>query len=374
MDMMKRHIQSLTVMTMLGITLVACEPRSIASRGIEAQPVASAPPVAEPSQLPKPIKAAPDEPQPIAKEAEHAMLAGPNAVPKDTRVVVNIPAFRMDVFSNGTLIKSYTIGIGYPQFPIPTGLQKADLIIFNPTWTPPHSSWVNSMNVAPGQVISAGSKSNPLGPIKIPIGSPSLIHGGKPISKIGTFASHGCVGLTNDQVKDFATVLAQAAGNELTGETLADYLKSRTRTRTLKLNNVVPVELRYETIVIEDGRLYIHKDVYGKRTNTEENLRAAFAANGLSFDNLSEAEKAQALEALTAMSAEQRKVGVSKRFQKTIGTTTALNEQREAAERVKKLRNQKEVSIEIAALIGKGYPAAANLDDGKGVSGSVAQR
>src|SRR5439155_13496342 len=31
------------------------------------------------------------------KEAEPTMLKGPNAVPKDTRIVVNIPAFRMDV-------------------------------------------------------------------------------------------------------------------------------------------------------------------------------------------------------------------------------------------------------------------------------------
>ncbi|MCA1605256.1 MAG: L,D-transpeptidase, partial [Acidobacteria bacterium] len=48
---------------------------------------------------------------------ENAVLPGPNAVPKDTRVVVNIPAFRMDVFNEGSLIKSYKIGIGYPEFP-----------------------------------------------------------------------------------------------------------------------------------------------------------------------------------------------------------------------------------------------------------------
>src|SRR5207237_4027656 len=44
-----------------------------------------------------------------AKEAGPTMLKGPNAVPKDTRIVVNIPAFRMDVFENGSLIKSYKI-------------------------------------------------------------------------------------------------------------------------------------------------------------------------------------------------------------------------------------------------------------------------
>src|SRR5262245_30890559 len=49
----------------------------------------------------------------------------PNAVPKDTRIVVNIPAYRMDLFRDGSLIKSYKIGIGYPEFPLPQGLRKA---------------------------------------------------------------------------------------------------------------------------------------------------------------------------------------------------------------------------------------------------------
>ena len=104
---------------------------------------------------------------------------GPNAVPVDTRVVVNIPAYRMDLFQDGKLIKSYKIGIGYPEFPLPQGVRKAQSIIFNPTWTPPDSPWVASMkDVAPGELVEAGSKLNPLGPIKIPIGMPSLIHGG----------------------------------------------------------------------------------------------------------------------------------------------------------------------------------------------------
>ncbi|HKS08472.1 MAG TPA: L,D-transpeptidase, partial [Pyrinomonadaceae bacterium] len=131
------------------------------------------------------------------------MLKGPNAVPTDTRVVVNIPAFRMDLFQDGSLVKSYKVGIGYPEFPLPLGLRKAQTVIFNPSWTPPDSPWVAKMkNATPGETIEPGSKDNPLGPIKIPIGLPSLIHGGKSPARIGKFASHGCVGLTNAQIKD----------------------------------------------------------------------------------------------------------------------------------------------------------------------------
>jgi lipoprotein-anchoring transpeptidase ErfK/SrfK len=309
------------------------------------------------------------------KDAEPTMLKGPNAVPKDTRVVVNIPAYRMDVFQTGSLIKSYKVGIGYPEFPLPQGLRKAQLIIFNPTWTPPDSPWVNSMAVTPGEVIAAGSKQNPLGPIKIPIGSPSLIHGGKPLAKIGTFASHGCVGMTNGQVKDFAKLLAQASHTELADQTIAAYLKNRTKTRTVKLANLVPVELRYETIVVEDGRLHIYRDVYDQNTNTEENLRAVLEANGMSFEDLGAKEKAQVLDALNAMSRNPRKQPTPKPGvvgnQNAADKLARANERKAEAERQKKLRNRKEIVIEIALLNGKGYPAPANLDSGAGTQVSA---
>ena len=311
-----------------------------------------------------------------AKDAEPAMLKGPNAVPPDTRIVVNIPAFQMDVFSKGVLIKSYKVGIGYPQFPLPQGMRQAQMIIFNPTWTPPDEPWVASMKgVAVGQSVAAGSKLNPLGPIKIPIGAPSLIHGGKPLAKIGTFASHGCVGMTNSQVRDFARVLARVSETDLSDETIADYLSRRTRTQVVKLNKLVPVELRYETIVFEDGKLHIYRDVYDQNTNTEENLRAVLEANGTNLDSLNTEEKAQLLDAVNAMSRHPKKQPTPK---PTIATPAnsadaiaAANERKAEAERQKKLRSQKEIVIEITALIGKGYPAPVNLDSGTGTVASA---
>ena len=245
-----------------------------------------------------------------AEAPENAVLPGPNAVPKDTRVVVNIPAFRMDVFKEGSLVKSYKIGIGYPEFPLPTGLRKAQTIIFNPTWTPPDEPWVAKMkNVSVGEKVAAGSKLNPLGPIKIPIGLPSLIHGGKSPAKLGTFASHGCVGLTTAQVQDFAKLLAQVAGSEISDAAIKSYFADKTKTRVVKLNHVVPVELRYETIVVEDGKLHIYRDVYDQDTNTEANLRAVLEANGIKLEDLGEEERAQVLDALNAMSAHPLKKG-----------------------------------------------------------------
>ena len=260
------------------------------------------------------------------------MLPGPNAVPTDTRIVVNIPAFRMDLFQNGSLVKSYKIGIGYPEFPLPQGLRKASQIIFNPTWTPPDSPWVAKMkNVTAGETVKAGDKDNPLGPIKIPIGLPSLIHGGKAPAKIGKFASHGCVGLTTEQVKDFAVLLAHASNtNDISQQSIASYLKDKERTQSVKLNKAVPVELRYETIVLEDGKLHIYKDVYAQDTNTEENLRQTLLAHGINFEDLSEQQRTEALAAL------------------------------------KGPKPKNEVVIDLVGVSQKGYPAPVNLDTGSG--------
>lgn len=306
----------------------------------------------------------------------------PNFVPKDTRIVVNIPAFRMDVFKDGSLVKSYKVGIGYPAFPLPTGVRKAEIIIFNPTWTPPDEPWVAGMkNISVGKAVAAGSKLNPLGPIKIPIGAPSLIHGGKSPAKIGTFASHGCVGLTNAQVRDFAKVLAEAAGTELSDGMMQSYLKNRTRTQVVKLKQIVPVELRYETIVLEDGLLHIYRDVYNQDTNTEANLRAVLEANGLKLEDLGEEERAQVLEALNAMSLHPLKQKAKakpggKPSDTAISSSSpgaATNDKKdEVASRKPIDKNQKEVVIELVALRGRGYPAAVNLSTGTGNPAPVA--
>lgn len=305
-----------------------------------------------------------------AQPASPNVAGGPNAVPTDSRIVVNAPAYRMDVFDGGRLVKSYKIGIGYPQFPLPTGLRKARVIIFNPTWTPPDEPWVAKMkNIAAGEKVAAGSKLNPLGPIKIPIGGPSLIHGGKSPAKLGTFASHGCVGLTTPQIQDFAKLLAQLGGSNLTDAELADYARDRTQTKQLKLERPMPVELRYETIVVEDGKLHIYRDVYDQETNTEENLRAVLEANGVRLEDLTEAERTQVFDALAQMSGkpapgagpkESSSPGASaqpspvEKRSKSGKSTTAIG------------KNQKEVVIEIAALKGKGYPSPVALDTGSG--------
>ena len=327
-----------------------------------------------------------------ATTASATPAAAPRAavgVPQDKRVVVNAPAFRMDLFEGGKLIKSYKIGIGYPEFPLPTGLRRADTIIFNPTWTPPDEPWVESpgSKVKVGKKIEAGDKLNPLGPLKIPIGLPSLIHGGKAPAKLGGFASHGCVGLTNSQANDFAKRLAQLGGTPLSDEQIAEYEKNKTETRPVKLSQAVPVELRYETITVEDGKLHIYRDLYDRGTNNEENLRNVLQAYGVSLDQIGDSKRAEVMRALDQMARgaggkpvpdapatnpSDRAKGNSSAGSSTSASSRKGDKSKEEAKAgnivngkvTRSIKGGKEIVVEIPALLGKGYPAPVDLDAG----------
>ena len=284
-----------------------------------------------------------------------SVRALPNSIPTDSRIVVNAPAYRMDVFRDGKLTKTYKVGIGYPEFPLPVGLRKASEIIFNPTWTPPDEPWVKG-KIQPGKKVEAGSKLNPLGPIKIPIGLPSLVHGGKDPSRLGTFASHGCVGLTNGGVQDFARELSALSGSEITPQEIKDFTKQKTETKNIKLTNPVPVELRYETIVVEDGKVLIYRDVYERGTNTEENLRNVLQVYGVSLEGISEHERAALREALEKMAVDARGERVAEP-----SNQNENSEKNNSSKVTRNIKGEKSITIEIASLRGKGYPAPVDL-------------
>lgn len=286
--------------------------------------------------------------------------AQPNSVPNDTRIVVNIPGYRMDIFQNGQLKKTYKIGIGYPEFPLPTGLRKADTIIFNPTWTPPDETWVKG-KFQPGKKVEAGSKDNPLGPIKIPIGLPSLIHGGKAPARLGTFASHGCVGLTNGQIQDVAIQLSSLTGPPLGEADVKQRLAEKTETKQVKLNSPIPVELRYETIVVEDGKLKIFRDVYERGTNNEDNLHRVLQAAGVSLDDLNGPDREKILAGLKQMAYDALGNPVDENATNNDNNSNKKNAANSSGKVTKNIKGQKEIVFELPQLKGKGYPAPVNL-------------
>jgi hypothetical protein len=291
----------------------------------------------------------------------------PNFVPKDTRIVVNAPAFRMDVFEKGRLIKTYKVGIGYPEFPLPTGMRRADTVIFNPNWTPPDEPWVHG-KFAPGRKVSAANELNPLGVVKIPIGMPSLIHGGKPLEKIGKLASHGCVGLTNKQVLDLVPIILRLGQSDLPAKTVRSLEKHKRQMKAIKLAVPVPIDLRYETIVAENGCLRIYRDVYERGTNTLENAKAVLAIYDIKYEQLSAQEQSELEVALGEMNrdARGREIAAADSLAPSKGGVPASKLARAKKGKItSKVKGQTDVCVTLAALQGKGYPAPVALNDGR---------
>jgi len=291
----------------------------------------------------------------------------PNFVPKDTRIVVNAPAFRMDIFEKGKLIKTYKVGIGYPEFPLPVGMRRADTVIFNPTWTPPDEPWVKG-KFEPGRKVSAADKLNPLGVIKIPIGMPSLIHGGKPLEKIGHLASHGCVGLTNKQVLDLVPIILRLGQSDLSTEAIRSLEKHKNQTKGLKLPAPVPVDLRYETIVAEDSGLRIYRDVYERGTNTLDNAKAVLGAYNIKYEQLNADEQSHLEAALAEMNrdAHGHEIAPADSLPPSKDGVPASKLKRAKKGKVtSKVKGHTDLLVKVAALQGKGYPEPVALNNGK---------
>ena len=162
-------------------------------------------------------------------------------------------------------------------------------------------------------------------------------------------------------------MLAGIGGAQLTPEDVAGYAKNREETKQVKLSSAVPVELRYETIVVEDGKLHIYRDVYDKGTNTEENLRRVLETFGVKLEDLSEQERAQVTAALKAMARDAQGNPTDGQPAASPTPTPGKGANKNANANVretKTIKGQKEVVIDIAALRGKGYPAPVNLDTG----------
>ena len=221
----------------------------------------------------------------------------------DIRITVNVPAFTMTLWQDGREVKTYPVGVGRKAFPIPSGLRQATQVIFNPAWIPPDSAWVRaSSGVEPYERIPADDPRNPLGKIKIPLGSGYLLHEAAAPSDIGNLVSHGCVRVLTDDLFDLAEKIIAARGLQVPDEEISR-LRSNTERRAVRLDEPLPVDINYDTLVVEGGRLHVYPDVYERGTNTVERLRAELSEHGADASRLDEQTLGQILERASASEA-----------------------------------------------------------------------
>ncbi|HKX31536.1 MAG TPA: L,D-transpeptidase family protein [Blastocatellia bacterium] len=204
----------------------------------------------------------------------------------DVRITVNLPAFMLTLWQRGREVRTYPVGIGRKNFPVPIGEREASRIIFNPNWIPPDSGWVRRLpNVEPYDRIPANDPRNPLGRIKIPLGGGYLIHEAAKEDEIGHAVSHGCLRMRSADLFDLAEKIIAARRLPVTPEQLRQVRQSRQRL-ALTLDAPLLVDINYDLQVVEGGVLHLYPDVYGRGTFALDSLRAELQAVGLDGSKL----------------------------------------------------------------------------------------
>lgn len=127
-----------------------------------------------------------------------------SAVVNGFEIKINVPARRLKLLYNGSLIKEYPVGVGYSsQQMTPPGDYEVDTKVINPIWEHPFKKAGESRVSDPAL--------NPLGSRWIGFHKEGSgfygIHGTNELSSVGKFVSHGCVRMRNEDVEDlFETV------------------------------------------------------------------------------------------------------------------------------------------------------------------------
>lgn len=217
----------------------------------------------------------------------------------DIKITVDVPAFRLTLWQNGKEVKTYSVGVGLKDYPIFIGELRASEVIWNPNWIPPDSDWVGERKgVRPGQVIPASSKANPLGKLKIPLGHAFLIHEANSPRDLGNLVSHGCLRMVRADLYDLAEKIVAARDADVSSTDIAN-AKRTFNTVVAKLGAPLPVDINYDTQVIEGGKLYVYADVYERKTSTLANLRRELELSGVNPDAIDEETHAAIVKRVT---------------------------------------------------------------------------
>jgi hypothetical protein len=205
------------------------------------------------------------------------------------RITLNVPAFQMTLWQDGKEVKSYPVGVGMLDFPIVIGMRQASSIEWNPVWIPPSSDWIEkSSTVKPGEIVLPTDPRNPLGKLKIPLGYGYLLHQAKGPGDMGSLVSHGCVRVMQADLYDLAEKIVAARNLDVTPVQIAGAKRNK-KTLIAPLEPTVPVEITYDTVVVEGGRLFIYPDVYNRKLNSVENVRKELKTSGIDDDRLTDA-------------------------------------------------------------------------------------
>jgi len=117
----------------------------------------------------------------------------------NTIITIDRGHFKLRLFKNLKLSKTYGVAVGMPAYPTPTGLYSIQNKAVNPAWTAPNSPWAGAYA---NETVAGGSAENPLKARWMGIVNGVGIHGTGMPGSIGSRASHGCIRMTVPAVID----------------------------------------------------------------------------------------------------------------------------------------------------------------------------
>jgi lipoprotein-anchoring transpeptidase ErfK/SrfK len=159
----------------------------------------------EASRLHEQLRAAMDDPS-----AERRFVARTDKVaPKvttdevrrryDTALVVQRGSFKLRLYKDMELVKTYPIALGKAGMETPSGQYSIANKAVDPAWHVPNSDWAGDLA---GKVIPGGVPENPIKSRWMGIYDGVGIHGTADRASIGSNASHGCVRMLVEDVED----------------------------------------------------------------------------------------------------------------------------------------------------------------------------
>lgn len=196
--------------------------------------------------------------------------------PQPLRLVVNLPAFRVDAYVDDSLVRTLPVAVGMRRFRTPRGHYEVTSIEWNPWWIPPDSPWAAKEKKTPP------GATNPMGRVKINFQPLYFLHGTPARASIGSAASHGCIRMLNEDAIALARLVHRFGTPALTPDDLDRLSSDTTRTRLVELDVRVPIEIRYDLAELRDRRVIVYRDVYELATRPLRNeVYALLAERGI---------------------------------------------------------------------------------------------
>ena len=201
------------------------------------------------------------------------------------RLVLNIPASRLDVYEAGQLTNSYPVSAGARGFQTPAGNYRVHRIVWNPWWHPPDSKW------AQGRKPEPPGPTNPMGRVKLQFANLLYIHGTTAEDQLGAPASHGCVRMSNSDLIELTRLLHEHSTPPVPAAVIEALRSNPRQTRVFQLRQTVPLAVNYDLVEVRNRTLVIHPNVYRvKDADVRKQVLEALEKEGVNVNALDKAQ------------------------------------------------------------------------------------